>query len=191
MTDIKQKKMEFLKLFQEHTEYETYINGSGTTLPNVSLCAQQNEVHYNRQFNKDIIYKASAKLQESTSSEGYENVGIYVTALDATIESHTFENGVGTVKFETNLTTIGKWAFLFTEITEVIIPKTVTNIGIAAFGGCTGLTSVTIEATTPPTLGISAFNDVNCTFYVPAESVNAYKESYDWSGYASRIQAIP
>ena len=183
--------MDYLKLFQNHTEYETYINGSGATLPNVSFCAQQNEVHYSAQINKYIIYKAAAKLQESTYSSGEDNVGIYVTALDATIENHTFENGVGTVKFETNLTTIGKWAFLFTEITEVIIPKTVTNIGIAAFGGCTGLTSVTIEATTPPTLGSSAFDSVNCTFYVPAESVNAYKEANDWGSYASRIQAIP
>lgn len=183
--------MEFLKLFENHSQYEEFAGGGAMVRPNVSHCISENEVHYNAQINKDIIYKAGAKLQESTYSSGEDNVGIYVTALDATIESHTFENGVGTVKFETNLTTIGKWAFLFTEITEIIIPKTVTNIGIAAFGGCTGLTSVTIEATTPPTLGSSAFNDVNCTFYVPAESVDTYKESNDWSSFASRIQAIP
>ena len=39
--------MKYLKKFENHTAYETYINGSDVTLPNVSLCVQQNEVHYN------------------------------------------------------------------------------------------------------------------------------------------------
>lgn len=37
----------YLKKFNTHTEYETYINGSDKVLPNVSLCATENEVHYN------------------------------------------------------------------------------------------------------------------------------------------------
>ena len=37
----------YLKKFDTHTEYETYINGSDKVLPNVSLCATENEVHYN------------------------------------------------------------------------------------------------------------------------------------------------
>ena len=38
----------YLKKFDTHTEYETYINGSDKVLPNVSLCATENEVHYNQ-----------------------------------------------------------------------------------------------------------------------------------------------
>lgn len=37
----------YLKKFEDHTEYETYINGSDVILPNVSLCKNQNDVHYN------------------------------------------------------------------------------------------------------------------------------------------------
>lgn len=204
---------DYLKLFEEHADYETYIEGQDVILPNVSYCEDNNCVHYNPQINKNIIYKASAKLQESNYSGGEDNVGIYVTALDATIESHTFENGVGIVKFDSDLTTIGKWAFLFTEITEITIPKTVTTIGAAAFGGsdlttitipdsvtsiggsafngCTSLSSITIEATTPPTLGSVAFDNTNnCPIYVPAASVDTYKAASGWSTYASRIQAI-
>lgn len=36
----------FLKKFATHTEYNTYINGN-SVLPNVSLCADKNEVHFN------------------------------------------------------------------------------------------------------------------------------------------------
>ena len=39
--------MKYLKKFETHSQYDTYINGSDVVLPNVSLCVQQNEVHYN------------------------------------------------------------------------------------------------------------------------------------------------
>lgn len=41
--------MKYLKLFNQHSEYNTYINGSNKILPNVSLCETENEVHYNPQ----------------------------------------------------------------------------------------------------------------------------------------------
>lgn len=39
--------MEFLKLFQNHEEYETFVSGDTMVKPNVSYCEQENEVHYN------------------------------------------------------------------------------------------------------------------------------------------------
>ena len=59
------------------------------------------------------------------------------------------------------------------------------------FYGCTGLTSVTINATTPPKMGSSVFNNTNnCPIYAPAESVDAYKSANHWSKYADRLKAI-
>ena len=79
-----------------------------------------------------------------------------------------------------------------TSLTSVTIPSGVTSIGVAAFNGCRGLTSVTVNATTPPTLGKYVFTSTNnYPIYVPSESVNAYKAATNWSTYASRIQAIP
>ena len=40
----------YLKLFENHTQYETFIGGGGNTpfvKPNVSYCTEENEVHYN------------------------------------------------------------------------------------------------------------------------------------------------
>jgi uncharacterized protein (TIGR02145 family) len=37
----------YLKKFSTHAEYETYINGSGAILPNVSICTTEGDVHYN------------------------------------------------------------------------------------------------------------------------------------------------
>ena len=76
-----------------------------------------------------------------------------------------------------------------TGLTSITIPDSVTNIEHYAFSGCTGLTSINISSTTPPTLGIGAFDDTNNSpIYVPSDSVDAYKSS--WSTYADRIQAI-
>lgn len=75
--------------------------------------------------------------------------------------------------------------------TTVLIGSGVTFIGANAFKRQHNLTSITIRATTPPTLdSTSAFQYTNdCPIYVPAESVTAYQTATNWSAYASRIQA--
>lgn len=37
----------YLKKFDNHTQYENYINGSDAILPNVSICTTEGDVHYN------------------------------------------------------------------------------------------------------------------------------------------------
>lgn len=39
--------MKYLKLFENHNQYEQYISGDTAVLPNVSHCIQEAEVHYN------------------------------------------------------------------------------------------------------------------------------------------------
>lgn len=79
------------------------------------------------------------------------------------------------------------------DLTSVTISDSITSIGYGAFYGCYSLTSITVEATTPPTLGNNAFASTNnCPIYVPASAVDEYKNSTStgWSEYSSRIQAI-
>lgn len=92
-----------------------------------------------------------------------------------------------------SVTSIGQSAFENCYgLTSVTIPNSVTNINKYVFYGCSGLTSVTVNAVTPPTLGSAVFGRTNnCPIYVPAESVEAYKTASGWSTYANRIQAIP
>ena len=80
-----------------------------------------------------------------------------------------------------------------TGLLTVIIGTGITSIGSQTFFNCIRLTSITIKATTPPTLvDTKTFtNTNNCPIYVPSESVDAYKAATNWSTYASRIQAIP
>ena len=73
--------------------------------------------------------------------------------------------------------------------TEYVISNSVTSIGEDAFAWCSGLTSVTIEAETPPTLGKNAFYNTNSPIYVPCGTLDAYKTA--WTDYASRISYAP
>lgn len=78
---------------------------------------------------------------------------------------------------------------------EMEFPDTMTNIGSYAFNGAYSTTNkltITIHATTPPTLGTSVFTEANLNkIYVPASSVEDYKAATNWSSYASYIEAIP
>ena len=74
------------------------------------------------------------------------------------------------------------------NLTSVTIPNSVTSIGEGAFYNCSGLTSVAIEAETPPTLGNLVFNR-DFPIYVPCGTLDTYKAA--WSDYTSLITHSP
>ena len=86
---------------------------------------------------------------------------------------------------------INKSAFEGTNLISAVIGKNVKTIGEFAFANGKFKT-ITVEATTPPSLGSWVFSNTNIeTIYVPAASVNSYKSADGWKDYADKIQAIP
>ena len=143
--------------------------------------------------------------------------GITIPDSVVTIENSAFQNcsALRECHIGSGVTSIPNSCFLYCVLTGITIPDSVTSIGSDAFNTCrltsvtigTGVTyigsdafannwslgSVTILATTPPTLGGGVFINGGATttypIYVPCESVIAYKSA--WSSLASRIQGIP
>ena len=151
--------MKYLKKFENHASYEEARQN--LILPNVSLCEQENEVHYNpyipQKPNNIITYMASEKLVETTSDK---SSGLHTNKFGTTMVSHTFEDGVGTIEFEGDVTSIGNWAFYqCTSLTSVTIPNSVTSIDTNAFYGCSSLSSITIPNSVT-SIGQSVF--LNC-----------------------------
>ncbi len=144
--------MEYLKLFQNHTEYESFVSGDTMVKPNVSHCVQENEVHYNPWTDPRLIVKynvtdTSNQTKLSNSTSDFSAMEIDGVEQPNVITSYTFNTtGEHIVKYTlVDDTTIENWSLSSnSSITSVIIPNSVTTIGENAFSDCSGLTSVTI-----------------------------------------------
>ena len=115
--------------------------------------------------------------------DGTTSIGDYAFSQFTSLESITIPNSV---------TTIGSGAFSScTNLTSIKIGNAITSIGMAAFSSCSHIDELTIKATTPPTVGSYVFMQANIqNLYVPATSVNAYKNASGWSTFASVIKPI-
>lgn len=88
------------------------------------------------------------------------------------------------------LKTIGDYAFMYDENLgpDLVIPEGVTSIGEFAFGDCTGIKTITLSCTTPPTAAESSFPDYGITIYVPKGTGNAYRSHNIWGQFANIIE---
>lgn len=74
-------------------------------------------------------------------------------------------------------------------LTCVILPPTLTSIGIAVFADCPKLKTFISKAVVPPALGASQFDRTPVSaIYVPDASLEAYKTATNWSAYSSKIK---
>lgn len=97
-------------------------------------------------------------------------------------------SGATSLSLPNSLTQIRDEAFSHCSgLTSVTIPSGVTRIFRGIFSYCGNLNTVTVLATTPPTLTDLGVKQ-STIIYVPCESVDAYKSASGWIQYASRIR---
>ena len=164
--------MKYLKLFENHSQYEDYV-ASGLTLPNVSHCIQEIEVHYNPFIETRVICKYNVTstseptaLRTNFEQNIFKSMEVDGAMLDELVTAYTFDStGVHTVKYELyDETKLGNGAptFYNGNLIEATIPDSVTSIGMNAFNNCTSLSSCTFEENSRLTsIGGTAF--VNCS----------------------------
>ena len=105
------------------------------------------------------------------------------------IGSSAFEDctGLTSVTLNEGLVTIGGSSFEgCSGLTTLTIPSTVVTIAINAFKNCMGLNEVNCYAESVPDTHEDAFDMTptgSSTLYVPAGSVEAYKNSWPWSDF--------
>ena len=106
---------------------------------------------------------------------------------------------LSSIKLTEKITTIGHSAFEESGIEEIRLPKNVTSLGRYVFES-TNIKNIYIEATTPPilyngrydnnpSLGKIDFQLKNV--YVPASSLNAYKNNAQWKSITDIIEYDP
>lgn len=128
-------------------------------------------------------------------------------AFDVEVVSNTYENGVGKIVCNADITEIIYYAFRGCENLQTItLPASVAKIGQYAIYSCPNLTAIYCKATTPPAIyyqyaQIGSFPfQPGMKIYVPREAIDAYTQyspdrwaemSYDpfnWSQYQSYLE---
>ena len=139
----------------------------------------------------NVFYKYKGDIPENTSFVIKE--GTVSISPDAFIkENRRIDYGLVAVAIPNSVEIIGEYAFSQCRaLRSVNIPSRVTTIERYAFSYCKSLTSVTSEIVEPLSLPSDVFfkaSVANATLYVPAESVDAYKNADQWKDFG---QVLP
>lgn len=80
---------------------------------------------------------------------------------------------------------VPSYAFDYTKLESVYLPSTIEKIGSRAFYDCKQLTSLTLYAMVPPTLGSNVFAGVQdgLVVYVPAAAISQYQGAEGWKNF--------
>lgn len=113
------------------------------------------------------------------------NLGVITELSSRMFQNSTIEECV----LPFTIVTIGDSAFLGTKLTRIDLPASVANIQNYAFYNCK-LETFICRAIVPPLCGYNIFNYAGTFFYVPDESVEAYKTASHWSSMANRIKPL-
>lgn len=105
---------------------------------------------------------------DATASDNEESKLLYsVNSDNSTITITGFEGSADKLYIPEiidshTVTSIGDYAFFKTDVTEVTFPKTIVNIGEAAFYGCAKLKTVSFAENDTPLVTISRYSFANC-----------------------------
>ena len=117
-------------------------------------------------------------LTSVTISNSVTIIGEYAFSSCGSLTSVTIPNSV---------TIIGEYAFNdCTDLQKVNIGNSVKTIGEFAFNKCTNITQISSEAVVPPTCESGVFFYINtskCKLIVPKNSLDAYKQAYQWKDF--------
>lgn len=156
---------------------------SSINLPDTITSISSRSFYDCKAMNIDVNLPNLTTLGGSTNSKAFANSGIKSISSLGTITTIYGYNRVGTFYECANLS-------------KAILPSSLIAIQSGAFNGCTSLSTVAIEAATPPTLAdIYVFNNTPIAsgtgyIYVPDASVEAYKAATNWATYTAQIKPM-
>ena len=119
--------MEYLKLFENHSQYEDFIETEDFVRPNVSHCIYEDEVHYNPLPAFILVNFTVPEDEEDTLVWLYNNVGVKFIEIDY-LENETVLGAI--------LSSYEFWHFgssvdgvdIYEIATNVILPDTIKEI---------------------------------------------------------------
>ena len=147
--------MKYVKLFNEHTDYESYI-GNNPVLPNLSMCLQEEEGHFTPYNETKLVAIYNITDTTNPTTLYYKSGSSGLNALSMEIDGGESQSLTKTYTFSTtgehiirytlqNSTNIGQGAFYgITTLKYVYLPDSVTTLGDATFRQ-TGLEAIRLS----------------------------------------------
>ena len=182
---------------------------TSVTLPNAITAISQEAFSGCKKLTSITIPKSVTKIDDLAFKNCYGLKGVYINDLTAWCNisfydsygtnplryaQHLFLNDeeITNLVIPESITTIKQLAFYgCSGLNSVTLHKDVTSIQDKAFLNCTGLTSFTCHAVTPPSAGgTSVFSTATikrATLYVPQGSVAVYSSQAPWSNFGNIV----
>ena len=135
---------------------------------------------------RNISYSTESKYGYSPFYRNTSLRSVHITDKETEISPNEFYgcSNLKNVRIGDGVTTIGDWAFSgCSSIDYFSFGSSVKTIGKEAFSDCTAVTKLISHATTPPSCGSQALDDINkwnCTLSVPKGYVSAYQQAAQW-----------
>ena len=147
-------------------------------------------------------FSGCGSLTSVTIPNSVTTIGGWAFSICSSLTSVTISNSVTTigdnafigcssltsVTIPNSVTTIGSEAFSdCTNLQKVNIGNSVKTIGEFAFNKCTNITQISSEAVVPPACESGVFFYINtskCKLIVPKNSLDAYKQAYQWEDFS-------
>ena len=137
-------------------------------------------------------------------ANGFQNtakIEINLSNITGTVGLYAFYNSrIEEVELPEGCYEIGNEWVRLSDVKKVILPSTISAF-VGRYGrhfhskssaGSSVLKTIVIKATDPPSVTSASFSEISTSakFYVPDESVDAYKTAQYWSSHASKIHPM-
>ena len=137
-----------------------------------------------------IVYNTSSNYGYSPFYRNTSLRTVKISDAETTIYDNEFYGctNLQNVSIGDNVKSIGKWAFSgCRSLKNFTFGSGLQSIGQEAFSDCFNITQISSEAVVPPTCGLYVFAGINkskCKLIVPKNSLDAYKQAYQWEDFS-------